>query len=240
MTEYETVFFDGIPDEEREVKVKVPFKNKTGLLKKLLDFGATEDEISAIYKDYDQKMMEIEKEVKRIVDKDVITREDIKAIVEQIKLAEEVVAAYYTIPAGYIRYLASRGIFLNKKSFPGMDDEHYYNDILVWFYGSKLPSFVTNQLYNSLTTYVATAFPPYMIINFFANPLVKKSTAKLDDLVLYKLLNHDPHMSSMFKHSSLATDSDFLDYIGLNLETYITDRVEKAVTLGCKAIRKSV
>lgn len=208
--EYMMTGFDGYSDAV-PATIKIPFKEDKELLKELITFTATEEKVLNQYREYDTKMKKIEDDLKEIIRKKDFSITEING---KLREALGCVKEQYSTPAGYIRYLAARGYFLDKSSFPGMSEDTYKEDILPWYYVSKVPSIAVNLALDKGTDLLGV---PDLIM-YPAKNLLKPSVntfgKSLNESLMYLLINQDPHLSSLYKFSTL-NETDILDSFDL-------------------------
>jgi len=197
-----------------EKVVKTPLKEDKELLKELITFSESEAKILIQCREYNEKMEKIENDLKTIIKQKNFNPMDIRdKVLEAMKCVKE----HYSTPAGYVRYLAARGYFLDKSSFPGMSDDAYQADILPWYYISKVPSVAMNLLLDKVTELLNVPDLIMYPTKILLNPLVSAFGKKVNESLLYLLTNQDPHLSSLYKSSDLDESSlldsfDFVEY----------------------------
>lgn len=190
-----------------EKVVKTPLKEDKELLKELITFSETEAKILIQCREYNEKMEKIENDLKTIIKQENFNPMDIRdKVLEAMKCVKE----HYSTPAGYVRYLAARGYFLDKSSFPGMSDDTYKEDILPWYYVSKVPSIAVNLALDKGTDLLGVPDSIMYPTKILLKPFVGVFGKKLNESLMYLLINQDPHLSSLYKFSAL-NDTDILD-----------------------------
>lgn len=203
--EYMMTGFDGYSDAV-PATIKIPFKEYKELLKELITFTATEEKVLNQYREYDTKMKKIEDDLKEIIRKKDFSITEING---KLREALGCVKEHYSTPAGYIRYLAARGYFLDKSSFPGMSDDTYKEDILPWYYVSKVPSIAVNLALDRGTDLLGVPDLIMYPTKILLKPFVGVFGKNLNESLMYLLINQDPHLSSLYKFSAL-NDTDIL------------------------------
>ena len=131
-----------------------------------------------------------------------LNQEIAKIILDALNCVKE----YYSKTSGWIRYLATLGIFVNENQFPTQKDE--YKTILLKHYCSKIPG---PALYGLLSSANHFVMGPWFAtpINVLAAPFVNKAKDNLESSIRYELLNYDVHLKSLSTSSRFDSSSVF-------------------------------
>lgn len=157
------------------------------------------------------------KGVKIFLMKKELNREIAKIIVDALNCVKE----YYSKTSGWIRYLATLGIFVNENQFPTQKND--YKIILIKHYCSKIPGSALHGLLSSANYFIMG--PCFAVpTNVLATPFANKAKDNLESSIRYELLNYDVHLKSLSASSRFDSSSIF-DFDKTFIPTWIKETV---------------
>ena len=164
-----------------------------------------------------KKSARLRRTVKIFFMKKKLNKEIAKIIVDTLKCVKK----YYSETSGWIRYLATLGIFVNENQFPTQKDD--YKIILLKHYGSKIPGSALHGLLSSANYFIMG--PCFAIpTNVIAAPFANKAKDNLESSIRYELLNYDTHLKSLSTSSRFDSSSIF-DFDKTFIPTWIKETV---------------